>query len=318
MGVVLIFVVFELTNNFVLEPILYGYSVGISEVALIIMVAFWTWLWGPIGLVLATPLTVCLVVISKYIPELQFVSLLFGTEPILKEHGVFYQRLVAKDVKEVAEIAEEYQKTHTLELFFQDLLIPALVFARHDLAWQKLSDEEFQTVLLTLQQIVDTTKPLILSNGAEKSSNLKVLGCPADDKADELCLHMLSKLLTCCEVKVCSCEMLASEMVAEAQAMTQGLVCIVELPSGRPNAARQLSKLFRARLPGTKLILGAWGLHQDAEEVRASLTDHLADYVGQTISETANQILHLARLPAASSTDAEKSADAESPALAQS
>ena len=110
--VIALVVGWELINNLLLEPVIYGQSVGVSEVALLIMIAFWTWLWGPIGLVLATPLTVCLMVISKSVPELEFIALLLSRETALDAHHVFYQRLVAKDRDEAQEIVETFVIHH--------------------------------------------------------------------------------------------------------------------------------------------------------------------------------------------------------------
>ena len=118
LGVVGLFVVLELFTNFVLETVLYAGAAGVSQVALLASVAFWTWLWGPLGLLMATPLTVCLVVLGKHVPGLEFVGMLMADTPALApEHG-YYQRLLARDQAEAADLIERHIKTepHALGL----------------------------------------------------------------------------------------------------------------------------------------------------------------------------------------------------------
>src|SRR5438552_16935125 len=105
-----LFVFIELLSNNLLEPWLYGASTGMSTVAVLVSAVFWTWLWGPVGLLLATPLTVCLVVIGKYVPHLEFLGILFGDEPVLSPAQRFYQRMIAKDAEEAAELTEQLLK----------------------------------------------------------------------------------------------------------------------------------------------------------------------------------------------------------------
>ena len=128
--VVGIFVALELSCNMVLEPLLYAESAGVSGVGLLVAVAFWTWLWGPVGLVLATPLTVCVVVFSKYIPEMDFIGVWIGDQPAMESNMSYYQRLLAMDQAEAAEIVEEHLKSHPAEQLYDDVLIPALTYAR--------------------------------------------------------------------------------------------------------------------------------------------------------------------------------------------
>jgi hypothetical protein len=122
--VIALIVALELASNLVMEPLLYGQSAGVSAVALLVAVAFWTWLWGPLGLFLATPLTVCLGVLGKYVPQLEFLGVLMGDEPVLEPHVRYYQRLLARDQHEAAGLAEDYRDTYGSEAFYDALLIP--------------------------------------------------------------------------------------------------------------------------------------------------------------------------------------------------
>ena len=130
--VILLFVAVELVVANLLEPWVYGASTGLSSVALIAAATFWTWLWGPIGLLLSTPLTVCLVVLGRHVPQLEFLDVMLGNQPVLAPDETFYQRLLANDPEEATEQAEEFVKERSLAEFFDEVAIPALVRAQVD------------------------------------------------------------------------------------------------------------------------------------------------------------------------------------------
>src|SRR5262249_19336424 len=132
----------EFSMYMLVEPWFYGQGAGVSEVALLIALAFWTWLWGPVGLVLATPLTICLAVLGKYIPELKPVALLIGEAPPPRPVPVFYQRLVGKDEHGARRTADEYLERHSREELFDNVLIPALAWAKRDHEADILTDND--------------------------------------------------------------------------------------------------------------------------------------------------------------------------------
>ncbi|MBA3775287.1 MAG: AI-2E family transporter, partial [Betaproteobacteria bacterium] len=150
-----LFLALELVSNMVIEPWLYGRGIGVSETATLIMIAFWTWLWGPIGLVLAPPLTVCVVVLGKYVPFLNFFDTLLGDRPALEAHVSFYQRMLARDQDEAAEIARNHFGEHSLEETYDQLLIPALAHAKRDVAGDYLSEDDQQFVLEGTRAVVE-------------------------------------------------------------------------------------------------------------------------------------------------------------------
>src|SRR5919108_1084894 len=122
----------ELFTSGVLEVLLYARSAGVSEVGLLIALAFWTWAWGPIGLLLGTPLTVCLVVIAKYVPELEFFWVLMGDEPVVSTEIAVYQRLLAEDEDEASDIVERHVAAKPGDAVYDDVLLPSLTLAAHD------------------------------------------------------------------------------------------------------------------------------------------------------------------------------------------
>src|SRR4051812_45616717 len=144
----------ELFTNLVLETVLYAGAAGVSQVALLIAVAFWTWLWGPLGLLMATPLTVCLVVLGKFVPGLKFVAtLLADTPPLAPEYG-YYQRLLARDVGEASEVVERFVKAQPVEQVYDSLLVPALNYAERDRLESRLEPDDEQA-------LIDATRELM-------------------------------------------------------------------------------------------------------------------------------------------------------------
>src|SRR5271166_49860 len=129
---VLLFVGIELIVSNVVEPYLYAGTTGLSSIAVIIAAVFWTWLWGPIGLLLSTPLTACLLVLGRHVPQLTFLEILLGSEPVLTPDETFYQRLLAGDPEEATEQAEEFAKEKSLEEFAQQVALPVLARAQAD------------------------------------------------------------------------------------------------------------------------------------------------------------------------------------------
>ena len=122
------FAVFETVAAMVIEPMLFSQSAGTSKLAILIAIAFWTWLWGPVGLLLATPLTACLTVVAKNVPQLEFIAVLLGDEPMMQASVTYYKRLLALDQDEAEAIVEEQLRTHSVEHVFDEVLVarPAL------------------------------------------------------------------------------------------------------------------------------------------------------------------------------------------------
>ena len=129
-----------------MEPWLYGQSAGVSHVALLIAVTFWAWLWGPVGLLMATPLTVCLIVLGKHLPALGFLVVLMGDRPVIEAKARYYQRLLARDQDEATDIVEAYVNTDGRESVYDTVLLPALYYAKQDRDRGLLSEGDAQFV----------------------------------------------------------------------------------------------------------------------------------------------------------------------------
>ena len=309
--VVGLFLALELLNNMVLEPLLYGESAGVSGVGLLVAIAFWTWLWGPVGLVLATPLTVCVVVLGKYVPGMDFIGVLMSDQPAMESNMSYYQRLLAMDQAEAAEIVEEHLKTHPQEQIFDGVLIPALNYARRDRELGRLTEDGEQFVLRATREIfeeLNSLKPESSSDGIRPSQTatidenspiilpkVRILGCPARDEADELALHMFRQLLdsTRYEVEVMSDAMLTAEVVALIGEKSPAMICIAAVPPGGLAQTRYLCKRLRARFPNLKIAVGRWGI---GSEDSNSILLAGADKVGTTMIETREQMIQLCQI----------------------
>ena len=150
-----LFLVVEPLLGHVLEPLLYAHGTGLSPVAVIASATFWTWLWGPIGLILATPLTICLVVLGRYVDRLKFLDVMFGDEPALTPAELVYQRMLARDPVEAAEQARNFLKQKPLLAYYDEVLVPGLRLAQADAERGLLDDERTARIRDAVAEIID-------------------------------------------------------------------------------------------------------------------------------------------------------------------
>jgi predicted PurR-regulated permease PerM len=305
-----IIVVLELVVGNVLEPILYGRSMGVSEVALLVSAAFWAWLWGPVGLVLSVPLTVCVAVLGKYVPQLKFFELLLRDEPVLSMPVRYYQRLLAHDDDGAGDMVEEYLKDHPPEAAFDEVLLPALALARLDVERGELEVGEQEWVYQTTRQVLDDLvfrqqqngKPTSAPTGKEAMVRHEVtaLAFPAHDEADDLALHMLAQMLepSGCRLEVFSTKSLTGELLARTCEERPAFVVIGALPPGGMAQTRHLCKRLRAGCPDLKIFVVRWGLAENLDRVRDSLRQAGADGVVTTLREASAELVPLVRVAA--------------------
>jgi AI-2E family transporter len=145
----------QLIASQVVEPLVYGRSSGLSPVAVVLSASFWTWLWGPIGLVLATPLTICLVVVGRHVDRLQFFDVLLGNQPVLTPPQLVYQRMLAGDPIEASQQAQTYLEGASLEDYYDTILLSGLRLAEADARLGRLDGERIERVLATVREVVD-------------------------------------------------------------------------------------------------------------------------------------------------------------------
>lgn len=293
------FLVLELLCANAVEPLLFGHSTGSSPLALLLSAAFWAWLWGPMGLLLSTPMTVVLVVVGKYVPQLRFLEVLLGDEPVLGRHVVLYQRLVARDQDEAADLVDEYLREHSVEETYQDLLLPALALARQDLDRDELDPESAHGLYRMVRELVDdVAPPPAAAPGEGAAHRTMVLGCPARDEVDELTLAMFGHLMQAQgrPVEIVSSKMLTAEVLGKVGETCPGVVVIASVPPGGLAQSRYLCKRMKSQCSGIKVVVGRWGRQDDADRVRERLKDSGADAVGSTLAETRAEVISLARV----------------------
>ncbi len=309
--VVALFVVLELFTNLVLETVLYAGAAGVSPVALLASVAFWTWLWGPLGLVLATPLTVCLVVLGKHVPGLEFLGTLLADTPALAPEYSYYQRLLARDQSEAADLIERYIKTESPRSVYDALLLPALNYAKRDRLEQRLSPDEETAVIDATRELLSDAAESIRGLNPEPGAlpdgpplpgprePLRVLGYATNGVADELALVMLAHLLDDLPIHVekAGTSLQATELLALAQTQGFSVVCLADLPPSPPSKTRYLVKRLRAVLPEVRILVGRWGPPALADESTQVLRDTGANLVASTLLETRTYLAGLVEIP---------------------
>ena len=298
-----LFVVLELFTNLVLETVLYAGAAGVSQVALLVSLAFWTWLWGPLGLLMATPLTVCLVVLGKHVPGLEFVGMLMAHTPALAPEFSYYQRLLARDQGEAADLIEQHIKTEAPRTVYDALLLPALNYAERDRLEQRLSLDEETAVIDATRELLSDAAESIRRLQPEPSSpddpalpgarkRLRVLGLATNGIADELALQMLGHLLDDLPivVEMTKGRMLASEVVSLVQAQGVSVVCLADLPPSPPSKTRYLVKKLHAALPEVRILVGRWDRPALADD-----STQLLQYAGATL--VASTLMEARTLP---------------------
>ena len=334
-----LFVVTEiLVSNFV-EPALYGAYTGLSSMAILLAAIFWTAIWGPIGLVLSTPLTVCLVVIGRHVPRLRFLNVLLGDEPVLTADARYYQRLLAMDHEEAKRVLENFLKKKPLEDLYDSVLIPALSLAERDRHHERLDKVSAEFVISNTRRIItelfeerrheihessppsrEIPAPPNQPNESESRASLpartpianpKIVVVPARDAADEIVAAMLCQLLTRAGYAA-TCIPLGkpAEMILKSVQSAPDIVCISALPPYAVGHAKSVYAKLCAQLPQTGVLLGVWNYPGDLDRLAARIglsDDHtLATTLSQALSEIAGRRAGLAsddsHSPAASPT----------------
>jgi predicted PurR-regulated permease PerM len=295
--------------NFV-EPPLYGTSTGITPLAILFAAVFWTWLWGPVGLLLATPLTVCVAVVGRYVPSLQFLNILLNDEPVLSPENRFYQRLLAADVEELMEIAEEFLKAKSLEELYDEVILPALSLAEQDRHSGKLDEKQQQFIFDNARHVVNAMAERadeiaakvhaeagdadVPSLTVEPRPDITVLSLPARDEADEIGALMLARLLNRRGVgaKAVSAEALTSECLEEAGREKIQIVCVSAVPPFGYVRARYLCKRLRGQFPEMKIFAAILNT-PDAQELKKQEPPIPADSIVGSLTQAVAGILSL-------------------------
>ncbi len=308
-----LFLVMELVAANVIEPLVYGPHTGVSTVSLLVAAMFWSWVWGPLGLVLAVPMTVVLAVLGEYVETLEPLAILLGDKPALDAFIVYYQRLLAGDVDEATTIFEAAQKSPEPLAAYDHIVIPAMALAQKDAANGELLDEEQETIWQSIKDQIEgqqlPTATVCQSMSAEPPIKAKIVACPAHDAADGMCLDMLSQGLhfdNGGSFETISATMLAGEMASAIAEQSPDAVIISALGSSNLRSARYLCTRLRQACPQMRILIGYWGQLENREQLTTALRGRGADQLVTSLAEARDALQRITPLSVKKSDDAPK------------
>ena len=299
-----------------LEAWLIGPGIGVSPTATLLMLAFWTWLWGPIALILATPLTACLMVVARFMPHFRFLEIALGNRPVLDAPDRLYQRLLSRDIEESRRLFETQVRAESFVDACDRLMLPALRGAAGDLAADRITEDEHATVvknaatLLDLVSAQDRSQPAAPESAGDGAA-LRVL-CIARDEVDRLGQVMLSQAMDAHRFRfeICSSDLLVSETIELIGRENVDVICIGSMPPGGLMATKLLCRRLRKRFPRATIIVARWGESGREAQEREVLVAAGATSVYRSID--ALRLALIALRPAPAPQDA-PSAEVEAP-----
>lgn len=267
-----------ITANYA-EPHIYGRHTGLSSLAILIAAAFWTLIWGPVGLVLSVPLTVCLVVLGRHVPTLEFLTVMLGDQADIAPWTCFYQRLLARDVREAGKVLDACLKKHPLEEVYDSVLIPALVVCEED---RQRNEVDESTVRFIRRRSRDFIEELgfranrdveaqgfapVTPGAASKDRLLRVVCVPVREETDELATLMLAQALESAEVRAIVKPLRRLEDIAPGGPLEEAdLVFLSALPPVGLARCHRLYQGIRSRQPELRIMIGIWNYPDNPEE----------------------------------------------------
>ncbi|MDQ3624373.1 MAG: AI-2E family transporter [Verrucomicrobiota bacterium] len=302
-----LFIVLELISNNVVEPWLYGSSTGLSPMAIIVSAVFWTWVWGTPGLLLATPLTVCIAVLGKYIPSLSFLDTLLGEKPPIATSDRLYQRLLADDEEEMVTILEEDIASGSRASVYDEVVVPTLIQIEADHRSGVLREEDRREMHQQLRRVLDE---IIEAKAAGTPPETpQVLCFPASNESDELAAMMLTGLLEerGVQVRNPSAKSLTSELVELAGEVKAPIICISTVLPASAMPALHLARRLRARLPEAKIFVGLWHAADQETAKRQERFERLDVGILTSLEKAAAEIALLAGCAPAKPAEGEES-----------
>lgn len=286
----------ELILSNIVEPWVYGKGTGVSTVGLLVAMLFWTWLWGLPGLLLAAPLTVCLVVAGKFVPQMSFLNVLLGTDPAVSAPARVYQRLLASDYEEASEVVRARMKDRTLVQTLDEAVLPALVSLGDDTGAGDLEEERRRRVLRAMRSLVEETAhaakkpeagaaPVAPAGGARR-----ILCVPARDEADAVAARMLEIALADAghEARALSLDDLGSDVKSIIDEHKPDAIFVSASPPFASSEASVRCRLLRRKEPKAPIFVGLWASAEDggraAERLGASGAQGVVTTLAQAVA----------------------------------
>jgi predicted PurR-regulated permease PerM len=290
-----LFVGVEALASNIIEPYLLGAKTGLSPLAILVAAVFWSWLWGPVGLLLSTPLTVVLAVVGRYVAPLRFLDVLLGDEPVLELHERYYQRLLAGHAEEAAKMLDDFAKGHSAEELYSRILLPALRLTEQDSTHGRLDDELAENILHFMREHLALHAPKERKEPIPGQTNqhlpegcvINIACLAAHDEADEIAGLMFVNLLN--EQGYCATQFATDTLAGEAMETIERtrveLVVISALPPGATSHARYLCKRLAPKFPELRLLIALWTATGDIGKARKRISDNPAVKIATQLSE---------------------------------
>ncbi len=318
-AVLVFFTVSELVTGNVIEPVLFGKTTGLTPIALLVAALFWAWVWGPVGLLLSTPLTVCLVVLGQHLPHLRSLKVLLAEQPVLDARLQFFQRLLAQDFTEGRRVYKQYANEFGQERAFDEVLIPALSWTRIERGKDSISaaEEQFiwkatrESFALDESEQSDATEGAAAKDAQQVSSEDRgddsVTGCdesalgtpprrrlfghPIHHESEEIALAMLSRLIDGeCEVDLSTTKELPSKVVGKISQSQPDIVVLSVLPPGGLPQLKYMCNEIRASQPSVPIVVTYLGKIKDYDELLVRVREAGASYLTTSLAQTKHQI----------------------------
>jgi predicted PurR-regulated permease PerM len=305
-----LFIVLDLIIANVAEPWLYGVHTGLSSLAILVAAVFWTMLWGPVGLILSTPLSLCLILVGRYVPHLSFLEVLLGDEAVLSVEARFYQRLLALDQEEAIGIAEAYLKEKPIGSFYDNVLIPALTLAERDRHLDSVEAGVSSFVGETVRELIEELGEQSLDDlalfervegnknnlGERVLSSLRVIVIPAGDEADELASMAVEQLANRLGSHARRLSLSPRENIVNEFCRDGSEIAIISaLPPFAAGPARSLCKQLRQNHLEMKIILGLWGFEGGVGKARDRVGTGCTDLIATSMEEVISLLMEIER-----------------------
>jgi methylmalonyl-CoA mutase cobalamin-binding subunit len=289
-----LFMTLDFITAWFIEPMVFGRRTGVSAFALLVSALFWIWVWGPIGLLLSTPLTVCIAVLGRNVRSLRFLAVIFAEEPALTPHVRFYQRLLARDEDEATSLVEEKRKETGNVGVVEEVLMPALLLFSQHRAQNEITEEDALFVLDVMNEIVQRIAPV-----DESLPLAPMIGLAARTPEDQTALDLLRAAVGPRAMTLIPLDLSADEALAEAIEQQPVAVCIAAISSARNAEVRNYCRRLRSAAPETKIIVLRPPVEADVERSSTRMHEAGADVVVGNAKDAVEAIERLlAKTPA--------------------
>jgi predicted PurR-regulated permease PerM len=293
------------TTNFV-EPWLFSSRTGISSLALLAMAIFWTLLWGWPGLILSTPLTVCIVVLGRYVPQMSFLHTLLGTDAELSAEALFYERLLAMDQQEAHAVANRFLESKTLVELYDSVLMPALALVEQDRHQGILDDVRCNFFFLSIGELLaeltdyhqkETGDSAFRALGFSMQEDFAVVCISASDQADELTTHMLVQLMEQASHQTLYLPAsVSNEILGTLANEPDTVIFISALPPFAFSQARTICQRVRSYLPHNRIVIGLWNPTEDSDQTHDLTVERFGNgrptVIVNTLAQAVRQVTH--------------------------